>query len=470
MRNFIPVILSGGSGTRMWPYSRSAFPKQLLPLVSDNSMLQDTALRFKDLENCGSPIVVCNEEHRFLVAQQLHELGYSDATVLLEPAGRNTAPAIALAALSAQEDDVLAVLPADHIISAVDSFHIALEQATSLAADGKLVTFGIVPNEPHIGYGYIKAGAQHQENAFEVAKFVEKPNLQTAQSYLDIGGYSWNSGMFVFTAGAFLKELKQYQPEIYHHCVKSHELAKRDLDFIRIDKSEFVQCPDISVDYAVMEKTSNAVVIPIDVGWNDVGSWSALWEVSSKDEHGNTVRGDVINHSTKNSFIQSDEKLIATLGIENTVVIETDDAILVADRARVQEVKNIVKQLREMDRPEAAIHRKVYRPWGYYDSIENGHNYQVKRLAVYPGAKLSLQKHRHRAEHWIVVSGIADVVNGDNSFQLQANESTYIPIGAVHQLGNSGDQLLEIIEVQSGSYLGEDDIERLEDVYGRIEK
>lgn len=463
----IPVILSGGSGTRMWPYSRAMYPKQLLPLVSEKSMLQETVLRISDMPETEAPWFICNEEHRFLVAEQLRNIDVSPAGILLEPIGRNTAPAITLAALSAQPDDILLVLPADHVIKDVEGFHKATKLALQQAHEDKLVTFGIIPSKAETGYGYIRAGSEVSQNVYQVAEFVEKPDKATAEEYVTGGNYSWNSGMFMFKASRFLDEMKQFSPDIVNQCQTALAKAKDDLDFVRVAKEDFEQCPSDSIDYAVMEKTKHAVVVPIDIGWSDVGSWSALWDVSEKDNNGNMLKGDVLTHDTQNCFIQNDKKLIATVGVQDLVLVETDDSILVADKQRVQEVRQIVKHLQEKDRPEKDFHRKVYRPWGYYDSIENGENYQVKRLAVYPGAKLSLQKHKYRAEHWVVVSGVARVVNGDREFDLKVNESTYIPIGAVHQLSNQSDILLEIIEVQSGTYLGEDDIERLEDVYGR---
>jgi mannose-1-phosphate guanylyltransferase/mannose-6-phosphate isomerase len=464
----IPVVLSGGSGTRMWPQSRSMHPKQLLPLLTDKSMLQDTIGRLSGLKSIRPPIVVCNEDHRFLVSEQLREINIQAQSVVLEPIGRNTAPAIALAAFTAPDpSEVLLVLPADHVISDIPAFSKAIEVALVQAKIGALVTFGINPTKPETGYGYIKSGAPVDDSTFQVEKFVEKPDLHTATKYLESGGYSWNSGMFMFRADAYLTELEKYQPSMFKHCKQAVEKATYDLDFTRIDQACFEQCINESVDHAVMEKTQNAVVVPVDIGWNDVGSWAALWEESSKDEDGNSLTGDIIVEDTKNCFIRSEGKLIASLGVENIVLVETDDSILLASKDSVQKIKSIVAKLKKDSRPEVEIHRKVFRPWGYYDSSESGKNFQVKRLAVYPGAQLSLQKHQHRAEHWVVVSGVADVVNGDQTIKLHVNESTYIPIGAVHQLGNSSDELLEIIEVQSGEYLGEDDIERIEDVYGR---
>ena len=461
----IPVILSGGSGTRLWPYSRSAYPKQLLPLVGENTMLQETILRLKD---AADPIVVCNEEHRFMVAEQMRTIGVTANSILLEPAGRNTAPAIALAALRLlqKEDQLMLVLPADHVIPDLEAFHVALSVAEKAAAQGSLVTFGIVPSHAETGYGYIKAVGD--TGAVPVLEFLEKPDIQTAQTYVDSGEYFWNSGMFMFKASRYIAELEKFAPKIVAACRAAVELAKDDLDFIRVDKTSFETCPANSIDYAVMEKTDSAVMVPLDAGWNDVGSWSSLWAVSDKDAQGNSIRGDVIAEDTRDCYIQGESKLIATVGLESIVVVQTDDTILVASKDKVQNVKQVVDQLKKMGRPETQFHRKVYRPWGYYDSIDFGLRFQVKRLMVNPGAKLSVQMHHHRAEHWVVVSGTAEVLNGEKTMMLGENESTYIPIGATHSLANPGTFPLEIIEVQSGSYLGEDDIVRFDDVYGRV--
>lgn len=461
----IPVILSGGSGTRMWPYSRSMYPKQFLPLVSDNSMLQETVLR---LGSNVKPLVVCNEDHRFLVAEQLRTIDTEAYNILLEPMAKNTAPAIVLAALNIlqkNKDEVLLVLPADHVIPDSKAFEKSLSVAESQANEGRLVTFGIVPTYAETGYGYIKA--KDGSGAQLITEFLEKPDLSKAKEYVDSGNYFWNSGMFMFKASIFIDEIKKYAPQILKACERAISLAKPDLDFIRIDKEEFEKCPSDSIDYAVMEKTDSAVMVPLDAGWNDVGSWASLWAVCDKDESGNAFRGDVILEDTQNCFIQSEDKLIATVGLSDTVVVQTDDTILVAAKDKVQEVKKVVNRLKEQGRSETQLHRKVYRPWGNYDSIDYGERFQVKRIIVKPGAKLSLQMHHHRAEHWVVVSGTAEVINGDKKILLKENESTYIPLGVTHSLANPGTIPLEIIEIQSGSYLGEDDIVRFEDVYGR---
>ncbi len=465
----IPVILSGGSGTRLWPLSRGQYPKQFLPLVSEHTMLQETMLRLSGVADLQAPIAVCNENHRFMMAEQLWEIGAKPAAIILEPVGKNTAPAVAMAALTAKsEDDVLLVLPADHVIANVPAFHKAVEQANLLAKQGYLVTFGIVPTEPETGYGYIKRDSVQQGDAFKVAAFVEKPDLETAKQYLQTGDYFWNSGMFAFTAGSFLKELEKFNPKMLEACRLAHAAAKVDMDFVRLDKESFSACPADSIDYAVMEKTDKAVVIPLDADWNDVGSWSALWDVTDKDASGNAVSGDVFTVDTKNSFIFSEHKLVTVIGVSDLIVVETKDAVMIAAKARVQDVKEIVTQLKERGRSEAENHRKVYRPWGHYDSVDTGDRHQTKRIVVKPGAKLSLQKHHHRAEHWVVVKGTALVTKGDTTVLITENESTFIPLGTVHCLENPGVIPLEIVEVQSGSYLGEDDIVRFGDQYGRV--
>ncbi len=465
----IPVILSGGSGTRLWPLSRSQHPKQFLPLVSNNTMVQETILRLQGLKGLQAPLGVCNENHRFMMAEQLREVGSQPSAIILEPVGKNTAPAVALAALTAQSaDDVLLVLPADHVITNVPAFQTAVKKANSLADQGYLVTFGVVPGEPETGYGYIKAGDFLNEDSFKVAAFVEKPDLDTAKKYVESGEFYWNSGMFAFKAGRYLEELEKFQPAILSVCKKALDGAQRDIDFVRLNKDAFMECPADSIDYAVMEKTDQSVVIPLDADWNDVGSWSALWEVTQKDEQGNAVSGDVLALDTQDSFLHSSHKLIATIGVDNLVVVETDDAVMIAAKDRVQDVKKIVDQLKEAKRSEADIHRKVYRPWGYYHSVDNGERHQTKRIVVKPGAKLSLQKHHHRAEHWIIVKGTAMITKGDKKMLLSENESTYIPLGVTHCLENPGVIPLEMVEVQSGSYLGEDDIVRFQDDYGRV--
>ncbi len=463
-----PAIMCGGSGTRLWPLSRSLFPKQFLPLVNETSMLQDTLKRLP--ENTGEAVFICNEEHRFLVAEQVRQLSISQGTILLEPEGRNTAPAVALAAINAlakNKDGLLLVLAADHVIQDSKAFHHAVEQASVVAKQGKLVTFGIVPTHAETGYGYIKKGEEQSSGTFDVAEFVEKPNENVASAYLASGNYLWNSGMFLFKASRYLEELAKYRPDILLNCQKAMDNVEQDLDFLRPNKASFLACDSESIDYAVMEKTDAAVVIPLDAGWSDVGSYSALWEVCPKDKDNNVIKGDVIVQQSRNSYIHSQNKLITTVGVDNLVIIETPDAVLVANKDKVQEVKKIVEQLKQEQRPEAKLHREVYRPWGKYDSIDTGERFQVKRITVKPGAKLSVQMHHHRAEHWIVVSGTAKVTIDDKSILLSENQSAYIPIGAVHALENPGRLPLEMIEVQSGSYLGEDDIVRFEDRYGR---
>ena len=462
------VIMAGGSGTRLWPLSRTGHPKQFLSLHGEMTMLQQTVDRLKGLP-IESSVTICNEEHRFFVAEQLREINKL-GSIILEPVGRNTAPAIALAALTEDNDDLLLlVLAADHVITDVDSFTESVKKAMPLAEQGKLVTFGVVPYEPHTGYGYIKAGAESGDG-FSVDSFKEKPDQATAEAYVEQGGYYWNSGMFLFKASRYLEELKAYRSDIFNACSKAVADVSPDLDFIRVNAAAFADCPDDSIDYAVMENTADAVVVPMDAGWNDIGSWSSLWEIGDKDENGNSVTGDVILHEATNSYISADDKLVAAVGVDDLVIVSTKDALLVAHKDRVQDAKLIAKKLREDGRTEWELHREVYRPWGKYDSIDNGDRYQVKRITVKPGAKLSVQMHHHRAEHWVVVSGSAKVTNGDETFLLAENQSTYIPVGVIHALENPGRVPLEIIEIQSGSYLGEDDIVRFEDRYGRVEK
>lgn len=466
MTPIVPVILSGGSGTRLWPLSREAYPKQFLPLVGDDTMLQATWKRVASIAG-AAPIVVANQEHRFMAAEQLRECKVMPQALILEPVGRNTAPAIAIAALQALangDDALLLVLPSDHVVRNEAAFHAAVKQAAIAAEAGKLVTFGIVPTAPETGYGYIKAAAGDGVRA--VDRFVEKPDLATAEQYVASGEYFWNSGMFLFKASRYLKELEALQPAILAACRQALDKAARDNDFIRLDAEAFAASPNDSIDYAVMEKTADAAVVPLDAEWNDVGSWSALWEVSDKDADGNACHGDVIALDCKNSYAYGN-RLIAMVGLQDIVVVETDDAVFVGHKDRVQDVKEIVGQIKRDGRSEAAAHRKVYRPWGAYDSIDNGARFQVKRITVKPGATLSLQMHHHRAEHWIVVSGTAEVTRGDEVILLSENQSTYIPLGVTHRLKNPGKLPLELIEVQSGSYLGEDDIVRFEDQYGR---
>ncbi|GLR31680.1 mannose-1-phosphate guanylyltransferase/mannose-6-phosphate isomerase [Shewanella decolorationis] len=464
----LPVIMAGGSGTRLWPLSRGNFPKQFLTLSGKASMLQNTISRLQGIEH-APVMLICNEEHRFIAAEQVRQLGVKHNGILLEPVGRNTAPAIALAAFKAVEagqDPLLLVLAADHVIEDVAAFQQSVSQAAELAATGKLVTFGIVGDKPETGYGYIKRGAAC-EHGFVVDCFVEKPDLATAKAYIASGDYYWNSGMFLFKASRYLAELKAYCPDIYAACELAMQVQNNDSDFVRIDKAAFEACPDDSIDYAVMEQTKDAVVVPMDAGWSDVGGFAALWEVSAKDAAGNVFNGDVKSVDTKNTLVFGGNKLITTVGVEDLVIVNTKDAVLVAHKDQSQHVKAIVGQLKAELRSEVTFHREVYRPWGKYDSIDNGERFQVKRITVKPGAKLSVQMHHHRAEHWIVVSGTAKVTNGDKDILLTENQSTYIPVGVIHALENPGKVDLELIEVQSGSYLGEDDIVRFEDRYGR---
>ena len=471
-----PVLLSGGSGTRLWPLSREAHPKQFLPLVGDDTLLQATWRRVAPLSS-AAPLVVANEDHRFLVAEQLRVIGAPRARIVLEPVGRNTAPAIAAAALIASADGgdpLLLVLPSDHVVRDADAFRAAVRAASPAAEAGALVTFGIVPQAPETGFGYIHAEAGHAEagqaeageGVRKVLRFVEKPDAATAQGYLDAGGYYWNSGMFLFRASRFLEELGRHRPDILAAARAACGHVDPDGEFLRLDRDAFAASPSESIDYAVMEKTDAAMVLPVDIGWNDVGSWSALWDVSEQDADGNARHGDVIAVDSRNSYAYA-RRLVALVGVENLVVVETDDAVLVAAKDRVQDVKQVVARLKADRRSQAVLHREVQRPWGSYDSIDVGNGFQVKRIKVKPGASLSLQSHNRRAEHWIVVRGTARVTRNLDLFELHANQSTYIPIGAKHRLENPGAEMLELIEVQSGDYLGEDDIVRYEDVYGR---
>lgn len=468
MTELIPVLLSGGSGTRLWPLSRETHPKQFQPLVGEQSLLQATWRRLEGLPGAGRPIVVANEEHRFMVAEQLRQVGVAPAALLLEPVGRNTAPAIAVAALQAQAgggDPLLLVLPSDHVIRDEAGFRAAVLAAVPAAEAGALVTFGIVPAGPETGYGYIQAAAG--EGVRAVARFVEKPDLATARDYVASGRYFWNSGMFLFRASRYLDELQRFAPAIVEAARAALAGGKRDADFLRLGRAAFEASPSDSIDYAVMEKTDAAAVLPIDVGWSDVGSWSALWEIADQDPDGNAHHGDVLALGCRNTLAWGGRRLVSLLGLKDVIVVDTDDALLVAARDQVQQVKDIVARLKAERRPQASVHRKVYRPWGSYDGIDSGERFQVKRIVVNPGAALSLQMHHHRAEHWIVVSGSARVTCDDKVFLLAENQSTYIPLGSKHRLENPGKVPLELIEVQSGSYLGEDDIVRFEDVYGR---
>jgi mannose-1-phosphate guanylyltransferase/mannose-6-phosphate isomerase len=489
----VPVIMAGGVGSRLWPASREAYPKQFLSFGKgadidgkDQSLFQQSLQRLAGLPGMGEPIIVCNSEHRFLVAEQLRQLGIEGATIILEPVGRNTAPAVALAALAARdrgEQACLLVLAADHVIAGVDIFQRAIQNGQAAAEQGALVTFGIVPTRPETGYGYIKSGAvgaaftnpaaasavsaSAPPKLYGVERFVEKPDLPTAQAYLDSGDYYWNSGMFLFTAERFLQELESFEPEILQACTQAWKVAKPDLDFTRVGAEQFAACPSKSIDYAVMEKTRSAVVVPLDAGWNDLGAWSSVWEHMPRDAEGNVCRGDVLLHDATSSFVQAESRLVALVGMDNTVVVETADAVLVAARDRVQDVKEIVRKLAELKRTETILHKKVYRPWGSYEGLTAAPGFQVKRIIVNPGGTLSLQLHHKRSEHWIVVQGVATVTCGTRKFELFQNQSTYIPVETAHRLENHSTQPLELIEVQCGGYLGEDDIVRLEDVYGR---
>ncbi len=478
-----PVILSGGSGSRLWPMSRAMYPKQLLPMVSEQTLLQDTVTRLDGLEQettdtqLADPLVVCNEAHRFFVAEQLLELGKTTADIILEPIGRNTAPALTLAALSVANKDaqtVMLVMPADHVIADIAAFHAAIIKGMTLAQQNYLVTFGITPNSPETGYGYIQKGQKLKHGAARIAAFVEKPDSATAEKYLASGDYLWNSGMFMMTAENWLKAIRALQPEMADCVEQAWQQGERDRDFFRIAEALFSVCPADSIDYAVMEKISkqsvgdlDVAVVPLNAGWSDVGAWSSLWEVGVKDESGNVTRGDVFMHDAENCLIYGDSRHIAGIGLKDMVIVETADAVLVANKDRAQEVKQAVEWLKNAERDEHLIHRRVYRPWGNYESIDTAERYQVKRITVKPGASLSLQLHHHRAEHWIVVKGTARVTRGEDVFLVTENESTFIPLGVKHRLENQGSIPLEMIEVQSGSYLGEDDIVRFDDVYGR---
>lgn len=505
--NLIPIILSGGSGSRLWPLSRSLRPKQFLGVTEERSLFQATLARLEGLVPKVTPIVVANTDHRFLVADQCLQMGVTPQTLILEPVARNTAPAIAVAALQALaqferkqsssgqargqtdsrvpavESPVLLVLPSDHVITKTEAFHASVRTGYDVAQSGALVTFGIVPTHPETGYGYVKAARDGYASApladvsrrtestpplaLPVSAFVEKPSLATAEQYLRDGGYFWNSGMFLFRADVFLQELAAHNPAMAKACQRAHSSAAKDMDFLRLDAEAFGQSPSDSIDYAVMEKTDKAMVIPLDAGWNDVGAWPAVWQLQSQDTQGNATRGDTLLHESQNCYVHADHRLVALVGTQDLVVVETSDAVLVAHKDKAQDVKKIVEALKAQERPEADLHREVFRPWGAYDSIDHGDRYQVKRITVKPGARLSLQMHHHRAEHWIVVSGTAKVTIGDKEQLVAENQSVYIPIGERHCLENPGKLPLELIEVQSGSYLGEDDIVRFEDRYGR---
>jgi mannose-1-phosphate guanylyltransferase/mannose-6-phosphate isomerase len=471
MAQLHPVILSGGVGSRLWPLSRSLFPKQLLALAGDSSLIQDTARRTSGAA-FAKPLIVCNVEHRFLIAEQMRAAGQSPEAIVLEPMGRNTAPAAAVAALMLAEKDpdaILLLMPADHVVRDLDAFRQAVDSAAAAAAQGFLVTFGIAPQGPETGYGYIQRGAPLSENAqtFAVRRFVEKPDAATAGRYIEAGDYYWNSGMFAFRASSFIAELERLEPEMLASCRAAIRGGKQDLDFFRLEPTAFEACKSISIDYAVMEHTQKATIVPVEMGWSDIGSWEALWDTSDKDSDGNALKGDVLHHATRNSYLRSEGPLVAAVGVEDLVVVATKDAVLVSRKDASQDVKKIVEQLEQSGRELHVTHRKVFRPWGAYEGLDIGENFQVKRITVNPGAKLSLQMHHKRAEHWVVVSGIAQVTCDDKVFLLRENESTFIPLGSKHRLENIGAEPLHLIEVQSGTYLGEDDIVRFEDSYGR---
>jgi mannose-1-phosphate guanylyltransferase/mannose-6-phosphate isomerase len=473
MSLLVPVILSGGSGSRLWPLSREMYPKQLLPLTAAHTMLQETAVRLAGITAAAAPIVVCNEAHRFMVAEQLRALSAGAAAIILEPVGRNTAPAVALAALKAIELDpqaTLLVAPADHVIRDVRAFHKAALVAVDQAALGRLVTFGVVAYAPETGYGYIRRSASPGEAPqpwYPVAEFVEKPPLERARQFVESGNYYWNSGMFAFRAARFIEELRRFAPDILAAASAALAGAQADLDFVRVDRTAFEAARSESIDYAVMEKTSDAVVVPLDAGWSDVGSWSSLCDALPTDEDGNVLQGDVVVHDTQDCYVHAASRLVTAVGMRDHIIVETKDAVLVTPKSRVQDVKELVGKLKKAGRPEPSLHREVFRPWGSYDSIDSGDGFQVKRLTVRPGGILSLQMHERRAEHWIVVAGVARITCDERVFLLSQNQSTYIPQGAKHRIENAGETLLHIIEVQSGDYLGEDDIVRFEDSYGR---
>ncbi len=465
-----PVLLSGGAGTRLWPVSRALYPKQLMPLVSEQSLLQETALRVAGAERFAPPILVCNEEHRFIIAEQLRAIGAPAHTILLEPEGRNTAPAAAAAALTLGDPDaLLLVLPSDHVVRDRAAFLAAVDAGADAAADGALVIFGVVPDKPETGYGYIRRGRpyEHVNGTFRVRRFIEKPDARRAARYVSAGDYYWNAGMFLFSARQFLEELERLEPAILASCRAAVATSQRDLDFLRLDRDAFARSPSKSIDYAVMEHTQKAVVVPLDAGWSDVGAWPALWDLGTKDSRGNVVIGPVVAEGVRNSYLRSDGRIVAALGIEDLVVVATEDAVLVSTRERAQDIRIVVERLKAKGRSEVRSHPTVYRPWGSYKTIDSGERFQVKRITVKPHASLSLQRHRHRAEHWVVVRGTAEVTRGGETMRLEANQSTYIPIGTVHRLANPLDTPLHLIEVQSGEVLSEDDIERLEDRYGR---
>ena len=470
-----PVILSGGMGTRLWPLSRVLYPKQLLPLVSDDTLLQETARRVADAERFAAPLVVCNDEHRFIVAEQLREIGITPAAIVLEPDGRNTAPAAAAAALMLGRDDadaLLLILPSDHVITDLEGFHGAIEVAARAARDGALVTFGMTPTKAETGYGYIRCGEplDDEGRCHRVERFVEKPEAAAARSMLAEGGWLWNSGMFLFSAGAYLEEMERHRPAIVEACRAAIESGREDMDYFRLGAEAFAAAPSVSIDYAVMEHTKRAAVVPADIGWSDIGSWAALWELGQKDENGNVAIGETIMEDVRDSYLRADGRLLAAIGVRDLLVVVTADAVLVASRDAAQDVRKVVERLIASGSERHHAHLEVFRPWGSYQCLDAGERFQVKQLTVKPGGRLSLQKHKHRAEHWVVVSGTARVTRGEEVFDLGPNESTYIPVGSLHRLENLASEVLRVIEIQSGSYLGEDDIERFDDVYGRVAK
>jgi len=464
----VPVILSGGSGTRLWPLSRKLYPKQYISLINETTLFQDTVMRLPD--EVSSPLIICNEEHRFIVAEQLRQINSSNKGIILEPFGRNTAPAIAIAALNLlneNKDPVLLVLSADHLIDNKEEFHKTIRIANKLAEQGSIVSLGVKPNKPETGYGYIEVDNSKKNQYYNIVSFREKPNTKIASKYLKSGKHYWNSGIFMFKASVYLQELKKYEPEIYNICKKSCINTLKDLDFIRLDNKAFYKCPNISIDYAVMEKTKIGVVVPFDGKWSDIGSWEALWDAKSKDSNNNVSEGDVLLNKVYNSYIHSTNRLVSVNDVSDLVIIDTQDALLISNKTSSQEISKIVQKLKNNNRDESDNHRKVFRPWGYYDSIDFGLNFKVKRIFVNPGAKLSLQKHEKRSEHWVIVKGIASITSGERTFELKENQSTYIPKGELHRLANNEVKPLEIIEIQTGSYFGEDDIIRFEDDYHR---
>ena len=464
----VPVILSGGSGKRLWPLSRTLFPKQFMNLINDTTLFQDTILRLP--EDISNPLIICNEEHRFLVAEQLRQIKININGIILEPIGKNTAPAIALAALNLfdnNQDPILIVLSSDHLIHNSKSFHKSIKTARTIAEQGKVVSLGVKPNKPETGYGYIEIDNLHEADYYDIKSFKEKPSLKIAKNYLDSDNYYWNTGIFIFKASVYLKELEKFEPELLSICKKTYKNAHKDLDFIRLDNEKFSKCPEKSIDYAVMERTKNAVVVPLESSWSDVGSWKMLWEAKQKDSNNNVIEGDVILNKVKDSYIHSSNRLVSAIGISNLVIIDTQDALLISDKKDAQNIKKIVEKLNKDNRSESVNHRTVYRPWGHFDSIDCGEGFQVKRICINPGAKISLQKHKHRAEHWIVVKGVAIITCGNQVFELKENQSTYIPKDEIHRLENCEERPLEIIEIQTGKYLDEDDIIRLEDDYQR---